>query len=208
LELELAMIFSYALAVVLLTITPGVDTAIIVQSCFGKHKKSPIFASIGILLGCSVWGFLVALGLGAIITSNQELYFTLKSIGAAYLIWLGINALMRFWMVNQANDEAKPPEMQNFFRKGFFANLLNPKVGLFYISLLPQFIPASANVVAYSMMLILIHIILSAIWFWLVIKTISKSRAKVQISKGSKIVDILSGIAFIGFGVKLLALTR
>ena len=207
-EFELVAILSYTTAVILLTVTPGVDTAIIVQSCFAKDRKSPTLAAMGILFGCAVWGILVALGLGAIIISSQELYFILKSIGAAYLIWLGINALIRVWQVNRSETVTSSPEMENFLRKGFFANLLNPKVGLFYISLLPQFIPASANVVAYSMMLVLMHIILSAIWFWLVIKTISKSRTKVEISKGSKIVDILSGIAFIGFGVKLLAFTR
>lgn len=207
-EPELAPILSYIVAVVLLTITPGVDTAIIVQSCFDKDRKSPTLATIGILLGCALWGIVVALGLGAIITSSQELYFILKSIGAAYLIWLGINALMRVWQVNRSETVTSPPKTRNFLRKGFFANLLNPKVGLFYISLLPQFIPTNASVVSYSMMLVLIHIILSAIWFWLVITTVKKSRSRFVSSAGSMTVDSLTGVVFIGFGIKLLMTAR
>ena len=171
-ENDFAMLVSYAIAVSLLTITPGVDTALVLQASFSKEKDSMLNAALGILLGCATWGLLVAFGLGTLITSNESLYFTLKTLGAVYLIWLGINALLKL-RNNSVSDDTSIQKFDNFLSQGFFANLLNPKVGLFYISLLPQFIPQAANVFTYSLFLVFIHIMLSAIWFWLIAKTVN-----------------------------------
>jgi len=206
-ENDFAMLVSYAIAVSLLTITPGVDTALVLQASFSKEKDSMLNAALGILLGCATWGLLVAFGLGTLITSNESLYFTLKTLGAVYLIWLGINALLKL-RNNSVSDDTSIQKFDNFLSQGFFANMLNPKVGLFYISLLPQFIPQAANVFTYSLFLVFIHIMLSAIWFWLIAKTVNKSRRTIQSNRSARIVEALTGIIFISFGLKLLSAAR
>ena len=206
-ENDFAMLVSYAIAVSLLTITPGVDTALVLQASFSKEKDSMLNAALGILLGCATWGLLVAFGLGTLITSNESLYFTLKTLGAVYLIWLGINALVKL-RNNSVSDDTSIQKFDNFLSQGFFANMLNPKVGLFYISLLPQFIPQAANVFTYSLFLVFIHIMLSAIWFWLIAKTVNKSRRTIQSNRSARIVKALTGIIFISFGLKLLSAAR
>jgi len=206
-ENDFAMLVSYAIAVSLLTITPGVDTALVLQASFSKEKDSMLNAALGILLGCATWGLLVAFGLGTLITSNESLYFTLKTLGAVYLIWLGINALLKL-RNNSVSDDTSIQKFDNFLSQGFFANMLNPKVGLFYISLLPQFIPQAANVFTYSLFLVFIHIMLSAIWFWLIAKTVNKSRRTIQSNRSARIVKALTGIIFISFGLKLLSAAR
>ena len=206
-EPDYTLILGYAFAVTLLTITPGIDTALILQSSISKKKNAAKFAAIGILLGCAAWGILVAIGLGAIITSSDMLYALLKSLGAIYLIWIGISTLL--------NVQKKPSELMvkehtshDFIKRGFMANILNPKVGLFYIALLPQFIPQNANVALYSLMLVFVHIFLSAVWFWMMVSFIGRAKASVAGQKLSTIVEIFTGILFIGFGVKLLISTR
>ena len=206
-ENDFAMLVSYAIAVSLLTITPGVDTALVLQASFSKEKDSMLNAALGILLGCATWGLLVAFGLGTLITSNESLYFTLKTLGAVYLIWLGINALLKL-RNKSVSDDTSIQKFDNFLSQGFFANMLNPKVGLFYISLLPQFIPQAANVFTYSLFLVFIHIMLSAIWFWLIAKTVNKSRRTIQSNRSARIVKALTGIIFISFGLKLLSAAR
>ena len=141
--LDIPLLIGYMTAVTLLTITPGVDTALIIQSSLGKTASAAGPAAMGILAGCAAWGLIVAGGLGAVVASSGTVYAALKTIGAAYLVWLGITALRR-----TAPAVVAPVSPQReavvWVKKGFIANILNPKVGLFYLSLLPQFIPALA----------------------------------------------------------------
>ena len=93
-EPDYTLLLAYAFAVALLTITSGIDTAFILQSSISKKKNAAKFAAMGILLACAAWGIMVAFGLGAIITSSDMLYALLKSLGAIYLIWIGISTLL------------------------------------------------------------------------------------------------------------------
>jgi len=150
---------------------------------------------------------MVAIGLGAIITSSDMLYALLKSLGAIYLIWIGISTLLN--VQNKTSElMVKEHTSHDFIKRGFMANILNPKVGLFYIALLPQFIPQNANVALYSLMLVFVHIFLSAVWFWMMVSFIGRAKASVAGQKLSTIVEIFTGILFIGFGVKLLFSAR
>ena len=204
---DLLLLASYMVAVILLTITPGVDTALIIQSTLGGKTTNAYRTAVGIVLGCAVWGALVALGLGAVITSSEVLYYTLKTIGAGYLVWIGIAAL-RGRASGAANAQMKSGSSSQFIKRGFLANMLNPKVGLFYLSLLPQFVPATAHVTIYSLFLVAIHILLSLIWFWIVIHSIKRTQQSVMSHRVTTYLEKFTGVLFIGFGLKLLASSR
>lgn len=151
--LDIPLLIGYMTAVTLLTITPGVDTALIIQSSLGNTASAAAYAAVGILAGCAAWGLVVAGGLGAVVASSGAVYAALKTIGAGYLVWLGITALRR--TVPPTVTPASPRrESIAWVKKGFIANILNPKVGLFYLSLLPQFIPAGASVGRYALLLV------------------------------------------------------
>jgi len=205
---DLLLLASYLVAVILLTITPGVDTALIIQSTLGGKTTNAYRTAIGIVLGCAVWGALVALGLGAVITSSEVLYYTLKTIGAGYLVWIGIAALRGRGASGAANTDMKAASSSQFIKRGFLANMLNPKVGLFYLSLLPQFVPATAHVTIYSLFLVAIHILLSLIWFWIVIHSIKHTQQSVMSHRVNAYLEKFTGVLFIGFGLKLLASSR
>ena len=109
--------------------------------------------------GVLAWGLVVALGLGALLALSGTLYTILQYAGAAYLLWLGL-CMVRAALKSGAPSDAASPALPsapsrsgNWFMKGLLANLLNPKMGVFYVSFLPQFVPAGASVLGFSLLL-------------------------------------------------------
>ena len=157
-----ALFLAFIAAAAILTITPGVDTAMVLRAAAIEGPRSALFASIGISIGCLIWAGAVSLGLGALLQASELAYTILKWIGAAYLLWLGLKLLSKpraAW----ADEGNTAPKGFAAMRAGFFTNVTNPKVGVFYVTFLPQFIPTGANVAAYSFLLALVHIALSVI---------------------------------------------
>jgi len=205
--LDIPLLIGYMMAVTLLTITPGVDTALIIQSSLGKTASAAGHAAVGILAGCAAWGLIVAGGLGAVVASSGTVYAALKTMGAAYLVWLGITALLRTAPAVVAPASPKRDAVV-WVKKGFIANILNPKVGLFYLSLLPQFIPAGASVGRYALLLVAIHILLSAAWFWLLCMLVRRAQKNMASNRLVLWGEKITGLLFIGFGIKLLISAR
>ena len=157
------MLISYLIAITLLTLTPGLDTTLIIRTATIEGKVKAFQAALGINLGCIVWGIIVACGLGALLMTSDLAFNALKWMGAAYLTWLGFNLILKpRTQLAGLNESAAT---QNWFMKGFWGNLLNPKVGIFYISFLPQFIPHTASPVVWTMGLVLIHVLIGFIIF-------------------------------------------
>jgi len=197
-----ALFLAFIAAATILTITPGVDTAMVLRAAATEGPRSAIFAGVGISVGCLIWAGAVSLGLGALLQASELAYAILKWIGAAYLVWLGLKMLFnpRTAWADQANDA---PKGLAAMRAGFFTNITNPKVGVFYVTFLPQFIPAGANVAAYSFLLALVHIALSVIWFAaLIAATVPLGRA-LRRPNVVKILDCITGGVFIAFGLRL-----
>lgn len=204
---EPLLLAKYMVAVTLLTITPGVDTALVVQSTCGARPSDAYRVSLGILLGCATWGCLVALGLGVVVTSSDTLYQLLKTLGAGYLVWIGVSSLLK----TRAEDAERPKTEDSAYsglRRGLLVNLLNPKVGLFYLSIIPQFTPPGVSASLYSLVLVAIHIALSATWFWLLITSLSRAQRGLLNHHVMMWVERLTGALFIVFGLQLLIASR
>lgn len=159
-------LLAYLLAASLLTITPGVDTALILRTAALEGPKRAAMAALGINAGCLLWGAAVALGLGALLAASEPAFNLLKWAGAIYLLWLGLQMLLKprhaFGPANAA--EAEHHDQLGWFIKGLLGNLLNPKVGVFYVSFLPQFVPAGYAVGSFSFVLACIHVLLGLLW--------------------------------------------
>lgn len=159
-------LLAYLLAASLLTITPGVDTALILRTAALEGPKRAAMAALGINVGCLLWGAAVALGLGALLAASEPAFNLLKWAGATYLLWLGLQMLLKprraFAPANAA--EAEHHGQLGWFIKGLLGNLLNPKVGVFYVSFLPQFVPAGYAVGSFSFVLACIHVLLGLFW--------------------------------------------
>ena len=200
------LLIPYLIAISILTITPGLDTTLIIRTATLEGKMKAFQAALGINLGCIVWGVLVACGLGALLMTSDLAFNALKWIGAIYLTWLGLNLLLKpRSQLASLNNSAVT--RQNWFMKGFWGNLLNPKVGIFYISFLPQFIPQSASPVIWTMSLVMIHVVIGLIWSIFLIAAMQSISAYLKQPKFIRYMDRITGSIFILFALKL-ALTK
>ena len=202
-------LIAFLAAASLLTITPGVDTAMVLRAAAVEGRRPAAFAAIGIGMGCLVWGATVALGLGALLTASQAAYTALKWIGAAYLVYLGVRLMWkpRERFVIDAGGAAAGGGALTSLRRGLFTNLLNPKVGVFYVTFLPQFTPVGVGVGGYTFMLACIHVVLGLVWFAFLISATAPLRAFLARPNAVKTMDRLTGGVFIAFGAGL-ALSR
>lgn len=154
---------AFTLAASLLTVTPGLDTALILRTAAVEGPRQALRAALGINVGCLLWGTAVAFGLDAVLQVSEWAYNLVRYCGAAYLCWLGITLLLRPRTTLGSLPTHGQPRT-NWFIRGVVGNLLNPKVGLFYVSFLPQFIPQGAALVGWTFGLVAIHVALGVAW--------------------------------------------
>jgi threonine/homoserine/homoserine lactone efflux protein len=196
------LLIAYVAAASLLTVTPGLDTALVLRTAVTRGARAAAFTGFGIAAGCFGWAALVAFGLGALLGASALAYAALQWIGAAYLLWLGYKMLRsprRTFVAAAAGGGDK----HKAFPTGLFTNLLNPKVGVFYVSFLPQFVPAGVRVAPYMLLLGAIHALLGLIWFTCLIaatRPIARFLARPAVVRGC---DRLTGAVFLAFGLGL-----
>jgi threonine/homoserine/homoserine lactone efflux protein len=205
---SLQAVLAFIAAASILTITPGVDTAMVLRSAASGGPRPSAYAAAGIALGCLSWGATVAIGLGALLAASQIAFTVVKWAGAAYLLYLGTKLIAH----PRASLDASEPgsaalDPWQSLRQGLLTNLLNPKVGLFYITFLPQFVPAGASVALFSFFLAAIHVLLSLVWFALLIAATVPMGWILRRPGVVKAMDRVTGGIFIAFGAKL-ALSR
>jgi threonine/homoserine/homoserine lactone efflux protein len=197
-------LLAFIAAASILTLTPGVDTAMVLRSAATGGPRPAAYASVGIALGCLGWGAAVSIGLGALLAASEVAFTLVKWAGAAYLLYLGAKLILH----PRTRLDAEKPHSPNIdpwqsLRQGLLTNLLNPKVGVFYITFLPQFIPADASIAVFSFLLATIHVVLSVVWFAVLIAaTVPMGRLlrRPEVVKG---LDRVTGGVFIAFGAKL-----
>ncbi|MBS7560397.1 LysE family translocator [Pseudomonas protegens] len=199
-------LLAFTLAATLLTLTPGLDTALVLRTATVEGKQQALRAALGINAGCLLWGAAVAFGLGALIAVSELAFNLLKYCGAAYLAWLGLNMLLRPRRSFAPADADGNPGA-NWFLKGMLGNVLNPKVGVFYVSFLPQFIPQGQPLVLWTFGLVSIHVVLGLIWSLLLIGATRSLSGVLQREKVIQWMDRTTGMIFVLFAARL-ALSR
>ena len=136
-------VLTFAVAGAILTVTPGLDTVLVLRTAIVGGPRHAASAALGICCGLLLWGFVVALGLGALLTASRMAYTALRWAGAVYLLWLGFGLMFRSHRDGLQSDSASVPYdgVRRWFVRGLLSNLMKPKVGVFYVSFLPQFVP-------------------------------------------------------------------
>lgn len=195
---------AFTLAAGLLTLTPGLDTALILRTAAAEGPKRAVLAMVGILAGCFAWGGLVAFGLGAVLAASTLAFTILKWIGAAYLLWLGIGLILRPRDRFEVSATPAPSGGDTaWMRRGFLSNLLNPKMGVFYVSFLPQFLPQGVPAAPFMLLLTAIHVLLGVIWLGLLIAATQPLARVLRQTAVVRWLDRVTGGVFIAFGLKL-----
>jgi threonine/homoserine/homoserine lactone efflux protein len=197
---------SFAAIVALLTLTPGLDTALILRTSLLAGRRSAWAVVLGIQGGTLSWGMLTAAGLSALLTASQVAYEVLRWAGVAYLIWMGARMLWHS-RTSQADDAAPPgpPEAGwgRAFRRGLLTNLLNPKVGAFYVAVLPQFMPRGVPHAVMGVLLAGVHVCEALVWSAVLIGFTGMVRGWLRRPPVGRALDRLTGLVVIGFGLRL-----
>ena len=212
-------VLSFALVAGLLTMIPGLDTVLVLRSAIA-HGRRPAFATaLGIMTGCLAWGVAAAAGISALLTASTIGYTALRVVGAGYLLWLGGRMVAsavrptRRPSAESAAVEAQLPvapgagdpagDLWRSWRRGVVTNLLNPKVGAFYVAMLPQFMPEHVGPLAMGLLLALVHDLEGMLWFTVIILGFGRIRPLLNRATGRRVVDVIAGTALIGFGLRL-----
>ncbi|MCH4242791.1 LysE family translocator [Acinetobacter gerneri] len=200
----LTFLIPYLIAVTLLTLTPGLDTALIIRTATVENKQTALKAALGINLGCILWGILVAFGVATILQQSIIAFTILKWCGAAYLAWIGIKLLIHPQQHIDIEANLTLKSNPNWFLRGLFGNLLNPKIGIFYISFLPQFVPTHAtHPSAWIMFLVFLHVFIGFTWCNFLIFFSQKLNHLLKSRNFIKNMDRVTGIIFFAFAIKL-----
>lgn len=202
---SVAVLASFALVVGLLTVTPGLDTALVLRSAAVGGKRRALGVIAGIQTGTLIWGFLAAVGVSAILLASAQLYDVIRLVGAAYLVWIGGRMLwsaIRGTAATAVDD--RPVGADSFLRgwhQGALTNLLNPKVGAFYVAILPQFIPEAAPHLAWGLTLAGVHVLIGSAWLTLLALVAQRFSRWLQRRKVARTIDGVTGTVVAGFGV-------
>jgi RhtB (resistance to homoserine/threonine) family protein len=188
----------------LLTITPGADMALVMRHALGGGTRPAFLASLGIGLGCLVWGAASALGVSVIFAQSALAFAVLKYVGGAYLVYLGLRALTS---TTKKTKDAKLGKQVNPFAQGLLTNLLNPKVAIFYVTFLPQFIAPDRSVLAQSVFLAATHVVMGLTWLTVYARFIDRMAAVLLTDRVKRRIEAVTGAVLMGLGIRL-ALAR
>ncbi len=204
-------LLAFTLAATLLTLTPGADTALVLRTAAVEGSRAAMAAGAGVVAGVLAWGLIASFGLGVALAASPALYTALTVAGALYLAWLGFDLLRRAARrgprdahVEPAHGDDGGTSMARWFRRGLLTNLLNPKVGLFYMGFLPQFIPNDASMAVYGVGLAAIHAVLSLAWFAVLCLATRPFARLLRRSAVARLLDGATGTVLLGFGLALL----
>lgn len=201
-----AAVMAFLPAVFLLTIIPGPDTLLVLRSAALGGAGAGLRAISGIALGLMLWGTAVALGLAVLLAAAPLAYRILTWAGAGYLIWIGVTSLIAprgIVPTAQGPAAGRRPALM----RGLVTNLLNPKIGVFYISFLPQFVPAGWPAGPSIFGLALLHILVGSLWLAALVFGFGRIAAVLRRGSVAAALDRVTGVIFIAFGLRLV-LTR
>jgi threonine/homoserine/homoserine lactone efflux protein len=192
--------------ITLLTITPGADLAMVSRSVFMGGRRDAFATTLGIGAGCLIWALASAAGVAAVLAASETAYDALRLVGAAYLVWLGVQSLLaarRGYQGDPAGGAGRAAPSP--FRQGLLTNLFNPKIALFYTTFLPQFIGPGDPVLLLSLAMAGVHILLGIVWLsayaWLLDRAVETFRS----SRLRRALDALTGTVLVGLGIRVAA---
>jgi threonine/homoserine/homoserine lactone efflux protein len=189
-------------AAVLIVLLPGPDTFVVVRGILRGGRRQGVLTALGNLTGLTVWVLGAALGLAAMLEASEVGYAVLRIVGAGYLVFLGVQA----W---RSRGQVAHPEMARRsvlgtgFRAGVLTNLLNPKVGVFFVTFLPGFVPAGASVFWTTAMFGAIFVVLTALYWVLLLGLAGRVTTWMNTPAIRRRLDAATAAVLVGFGIRL-----
>jgi RhtB (resistance to homoserine/threonine) family protein len=203
-------LLTYISIAAMMVIIPGADTMLLVKNTLSYGPKAGRYTVLGMATGLSFWTLIAILGLSVVIAKSVILFSTIKYLGAAYLIYLGIKSFFAKSVFSleeiqaQANAHTNSSSRHNkeSFMQALLSNVLNPKTVLVYITVMPQFIDLNGNVNQQLIVLASILTLLAVMWFLTLVYVIDYAKKWLNNSKFQKVFQKSTGLMLVGFGVK------
>jgi threonine/homoserine/homoserine lactone efflux protein len=196
----------------LLNLTPGPDVLYILSHAMRTGLRAGVVAALGIVAGCFVHVVAAALGVSALLATSATAFVVLKWVGAAYLVWMGVRMLLArqgatapVSVADRASLQLTSMPLSKVFLRGFLTNVLNPKVALFFLAFVPQFIAPQSTDKAWTFLMLGLLFNLNSLpinlgYAW--VGSFAVRRVQ-SVQRGMRWLDRVAGLMFVGFGVKL-----
>lgn len=179
-------------------VTPGIDMALVTKNALLHGRRAARATALGVNLGIFLWTLAAALGLAAVIAASAAAFTAIKLAGAAYLVYLGLRTFL-----GGSDEPVAAPAHGNAFRQGLASNLLNPKIAVFFTSLLPQFVDAQHAQPQDLLLLGVLFNCLGVLWLLTYASLAARGRDLLRQPRVKRTIDRVSGVALVGLGVRL-----
>ncbi len=209
----LAALLSFIVTATLIVLLPGPDTLVVLRGVVRGGRGEAFRTAAGIVCGLMVWVTAAVLGLSALLQASETGYEILKIVGACYLVWMGISSVRAMLRaapdLAASHDVVEPPAgrkaglLFSGFTAGLLTNILNPKIGILFISLLPGFVPDGYSTGWTTLGLGAIYIALTAAYFTVLVGAAGRIAGWLQSARIRRRVEAIGGVALIGLGVRL-----
>jgi RhtB (resistance to homoserine/threonine) family protein len=197
---QLVAFFGVAIVVI---VTPGQDTALTIRNTLAGGRRSGISTALGVATGQAAWTLATSLGLAALLLASEPAFLALKVVGALYLVWLGIHSLVDAVRgVRQARVASPRLATRTAYRRGLLSNLGNPKMALFFTSLMPQFVPHHASFVQLAS-LGLLFCVTTLLWLSGYALVVARLGDILRRSRIRRALDAVTGAVLVAFGARL-----
>ena len=190
----------------LVIVTPGPDTALTVRNTLVGGRRAGVFSACGAVSGLLVWVTAASAGVAGLLVASEPAFVALKIVGAAYLVWLGASSLVHAWRSGEAAAEALPPRTlppRTAYRQGLVSDLGNPKIAVFFTSLLPQFAGGQRPSFFSMLGLGLIFVCMTLTWLVLYVSAVARAGDVLRRPRMRRALDAVFGSVLIALGLRV-----
>jgi RhtB (resistance to homoserine/threonine) family protein len=206
-----ANITAFAGVAALVILAPGPDTALVTKNALRHGRRAALATSFGVVSGLIAWTLAAALGIAAIVRASETAFTLLKLVGAAYLIYLGVQALRASRRGHSADipvGDGPTQQTSRAYRQGLLSNLANPKIAAFFTGFLPQFIAPGVSVTVPFLLLGAIFVAMTLGWLCIYALVASKAGGLLTRPRVRTALDRVTGVVLIGLGLRLVTERR
>ena len=196
-------LLTFLAAATLIIVAPGPDSLLVTRNVFRRGRRGGFVTAAGTVTGLALWSVAAALGLSALLAASRLGYDVVRVAGGLYLIWLGVQGLRSHGGMPTALTEATPMPMHRAYLSGVLSNLLNPKIGVFFVTFLPGFIPAGAPVGGMAALLGALFVVETGLWLLVLVWLVGRGTDWLSRPEARRWLDRVTGVVLIGFGVRV-----
>jgi threonine/homoserine/homoserine lactone efflux protein len=192
-------LIAFAPVALVLSLAPGPATALVVRNAARGGRRHAFFTTVGSSLGVFAWGAFAALGIAAVVAASAELFTVMKLVGAAFLVYLGIQSLRG----RREAPAARARVPRSAFREGLVTAVANPKLAAFFVALFPQFVPRGAPVLPSALLMAATIVAIDFAWYSSLAYLVARARRAFVEGPWLRRFERLTGAVLVGLGIRL-----